>query len=182
MRNNVKSWRVWLAASLGAASLLPAATAWAAAIEKTPSLVMEVFLGDKPVGETELRIMSGKEASHYSIQAHLQDKVAKVWRTFTERAYLPVGPKGEITQYDRWIDVTGATSQAKLFNNAGQWRVAFTDSAVDGKKPKPKVSDVQVKVPFVVSFALTVMVAVPAATAVTRPEALTVATPGKSEE
>ena len=53
MRNNVKSWRVWLAASLGAASLLPAATAWAAAIEKTPSLVMEVFLGDKPVGETE---------------------------------------------------------------------------------------------------------------------------------
>jgi len=149
MATNVSLWRIWFAACCSAVALAPT-TAWAAAVEKAPSLVMDVFLGDKPVGSTELRIMSGKEASHYSIQAHLQDKVAKVWRSFTERAYLPFGPKGEITQYDRWIDVTGATSQAKLFNNAGQWRVAFTDSAVDGKKPKPKVADVQLKAPFVV--------------------------------
>ena len=139
-----------VACSVAVLALLPSASAWANAIPKTPSLIMDVFLGDKAVGSCELRIMSGKESSHYSIEAKLQDKVAKVWRSFTERAYFPIGLAGEITQYDRWIDVTGATSQAKLFNNAGQWRVAFTEAAVDGKKPKPKVSDVSVKVPFVV--------------------------------
>jgi hypothetical protein len=117
---------------------------------KPATAELQVFLGDKPVGTEALRVTTTKEGTYYSTQAHLQDKVNKLWRSFTERGYLPIGPKGELTGYDRWIDVTGATGTTKLFNFNGQWRIAVTEAAIDGKKPKPKVVDVKLKVPFVV--------------------------------
>jgi hypothetical protein len=117
---------------------------------KPATAELQVFLADKPVGTEALRVTTTKEGTYYSTQAQLQDKVNQVWRSFTERGYLPIGPKGEMTGYDRWIDVTGATGKTKLFNFNGQWRIAVTEAAIDGKKPKPKVVDVKLKVPFVV--------------------------------
>jgi hypothetical protein len=132
------------------ATLLVAGPALAAADKLKPYIELQVFLGDKPVGTETLRRLVAKEASYYSTHSSLQDKVNKVWRSFTERSHLPLDAKGEITQYDRWIDVTGATSSAKLFNFNGQWRIATTEAAIDGKKPKPRVTDVKLKAPFVV--------------------------------
>lgn len=121
-----------------------------AAPPKPATAELQVFLADKPVGTEALRVTTTKEGTYYSTQAQLQDKVNKVWRSFTERSFLPIGPKGELTGYDRWIDVTGATGTTKLFNFNGQWRIAVTEAAVEGKKPKPKVTDVKLKPPFVV--------------------------------
>ena len=132
-----------------AALLLPTAGLAAPPIAK-PTLELQVFRADKAVGTELVREQATKEATYWSSSAQLQDKVNKVWRSFTERGHIPLGPKGEFDQYDRWIDVTGATSQAKLFQFNGQWRISFMDSAIDGKKPKPKVVDVKVKAPFIV--------------------------------
>jgi hypothetical protein len=52
---------------------------------------------------------------------------------------------GDVVKFDRWIDVTGATSQAKLFLYEGTWKVAFYEAGA-----KPKVIPVAVKQPLVV--------------------------------
>lgn len=122
----------------------------AAAALKAQTLELVVFLHDKPVGTEVMRTTQGQEGVYYSTEATLQDKVRKVWRSFKQRAHLQMTLKGEVTSYDRWIDVTGATSQTKLFQFEGKWRVAVTEAAFEGKKPKPKVTEVQAQRPLVV--------------------------------
>ncbi|MSP90962.1 MAG: hypothetical protein EXR79_04030 [Myxococcales bacterium] len=142
------SFRLALAATCG---LLTATTAHAKPAQPKPEAhEWKVSLHDKPVGTETLRIQRGAQGLYYSTQASLQDKVQKVWRSFAQRAHLPLSLRGEVTQYDRWIDVTGATSSTKLFQFQGQWRVATQDAAEDGKKPKPRVQDIKLTPPFVV--------------------------------
>lgn len=130
---------------------LPAIASPAAAAEPKPeSTEFRVFRGDKDVGKEVLRKQTGKEGVYFSIHASLQDKVTKVWRTFTQRAHLPLLLNGEFTRYDRWIDVTGATSEAKLIQFQGGWRVVTREAAKDGVLPKPKVTEVKVAKPLVV--------------------------------
>ena len=117
---------------------------------KPESHEYKLTLHDKPVGTETLRIQRGAQGLYYSTQASLQDKVKKVWRSFAQRAHLPLSLHGDVTQYDRWIDVTGATSSAKLFQFQGQWRIATQEAADDGKKPKPRVQDVKLTAPFIV--------------------------------
>ncbi len=139
-------------AALAAASFLVlplAARAQAPEVIK-PRLELQVFLNDKPVGTESLRSAKGAEANYFSTEAQLQDKVAKVWRGFKQRTHLQLTPGGEVQSFDRWIDVTGATQGTKLFNFNGQWRIAVTEAAVEGKKPKPKVTDVKASQPLVV--------------------------------
>lgn len=112
---------------------------------------LQVFLGDKPVGTETFRSTKGAEAHFHAGEAQLQDKIGKkAWKTFKQRYALQVNLEGKVTQYDRWIDVFGATQQLKLFNYQGQWRISVVDAAVEGKKPKPKVSDVAGGAPLIV--------------------------------
>ncbi|MBM4342292.1 MAG: hypothetical protein FJ100_02820 [Deltaproteobacteria bacterium] len=115
-----------------------------------PRLELQVFLLDKAVGTEILRGAKGAEANYFSTEANLQDKVAKVWRGFKQRTHLQLTPAGEVQSFDRWIDVTGATQGTKLFQFNGQWRIAVTEAAFEGKKPKPKVTDVKATQPLVV--------------------------------
>ncbi len=112
---------------------------------------LQVFLGDKAVGTEVFRSTKGTEAHFHAGEAQLQDKVGKkAWKAFKQRYALQVGLDGKVIQYDRWIDVTGATQQLKLFNYQGQWRISVVEAAFEGKKPKPKVSDVAGGAPLVV--------------------------------
>lgn len=112
---------------------------------------LQVFLGDKPVGGEMLRSTKGAEAHFHAGEGQLQDKIGKkAWKAFKQRWALQLGLDGAVTQYDRWIDVTGATQQVKLFNYQGQWKISVVDAAFEGKKPKPKVSDVAGGQPLVV--------------------------------
>jgi hypothetical protein len=112
---------------------------------------LQVFLGDKPVGGEMLRSTKGGEAHFHAGEGQLQDKIGKkAWKAFKQRWALQLGLDGAVTQYDRWIDVTGATQQVKLFNYQGQWKISVVDAAFEGKKPKPKVSDIAGGQPLVV--------------------------------
>lgn len=112
---------------------------------------LQVFLGDKAVGTETFRSTKGTEAHFHAGEAQLQDKIGKkAWKNFKQRYALQVTLDGKVTQYDRWIDVFGATQQLKLFNYQGQWRISVVDAAVEGKKPKPKVSDVAGGTPLIV--------------------------------
>ena len=131
--------------------LFAALPAWAQQVQEVkPSLELQVFLHDKLVGSETLRSTKCADALCYSTVAQLQDKVNKVWRSFKQRSHLQLTPQGEVSQFDRWIDVTGATQSTKLFNFNGQWRIAVTEAAFEGKKAKPKVSDVKATQPLVV--------------------------------
>ena len=128
---------------------------WAATGQAEPSvkpaLELQVFLGDKLVGDEVLRRTPGKDVSYWSTQANLQDKVAKVWRAFKQRTHLQLDGRGEIVEYDRWIDVTGATTQDKLFQFQGKWKTSHQDPVnEEGKKPKPVVKEIPLAPPFVV--------------------------------
>lgn len=139
------------AALIGLALLAVPGGASAADEPKAKGVELAVFLGDKPVGSEVFRQAKGTEANFFSSEAELQDKVGKAgWRSFKQRAALQTSPSGDVQQYDRWIVVVGATQQSKLFNFGGQWRISVADAAVDGKKPKPKVTDVKVAAPFIV--------------------------------
>lgn len=112
---------------------------------------LQVFLGDKAVGAETLRATKGAEAHFHAGEGQLQDKIGKkAWKAFKQRWALQLGLDGAVTQYDRWIDVTGATQQVKLFNYQGQWKISTVDAAFEGKKPKPKVKDVAAGQPLVV--------------------------------
>lgn len=126
-------------------------TACAAPLVETvkATLILQVFLNDKAVGTETLRTKTGTEGHYWSTEAQLQDKVNKVWRAFKQRAHLQLTPAGEVQSFDRWIDVTGATQSTKLFNFNGQWRIAVTEAAFEGKKAKPKVTDVKASQPLV---------------------------------
>ncbi len=140
-----------LLALAGAAVFIapPVARAQAPEVVK-PRLELQVFLNDKAVGTETLRSAKGAEANYFSTEAQLQDKVAKSWKGFKQRTHLQLTPTGEVQSFDRWIDVTGATQSTKLFNFNGQWRIAVTEAAFEGKKPKPKVTDVKASQPLVV--------------------------------
>lgn len=130
---------------------LPSVSAWAGDGDKPKSVELQVFLGDKPVGKEVYRTSKGTEANFFTTEAQLQDKIAKKqWKSFKQRAALQTSVSGDAQQYDRWIDVTGATQQTKLFNFNGQWRISVVDAAVDGKRPKPKLTDIKASVPLVV--------------------------------
>lgn len=109
-------------------------------------LELTVSLNDKKVGNESLRKSLGKEGTFYSTEAQLQDKVKKVWRSFKQRAFLNLDPKGEVLGYDRWIDVVGTTIKTKVYNFNGQWKI----SIIDEEGGKPKVLDLKVKQPLVI--------------------------------
>ncbi len=133
------------------ALLLPAALAQGQQLQVLkPRFELQVLLHNKPVGTEVLRSAKGAEANYYSSEAKLKDKVNKVWREFKQRSHLQLTIAGEVSQFDRWVDVTGATQGTKLFNLGGQWRIAVTEPAFEGKKPKPKVTDITAAQPLVV--------------------------------
>lgn len=143
MKWTVRGWMF----SVGALSALSALAEPAV----KPTLELQVFLGDKAVGSEVLRRTPGKDVSYWSTEASLQDKVAKVWRAFKQRTHLQLDARGELVEYDRWIDVTGATTQDKLFQFQGKWRISHQEPVNEqGKKPKPVVKELPVAPPFVV--------------------------------
>lgn len=148
--------RVWHTGMRQAVALLTVAVATPALasaqeIKAVKGQELVVFLNDKSVGTEAFRSTKGTEAHFHAGEAQLQDKIGKnAWKTFKQRYALQVGLDGKVMQYDRWIDVTGATQQLKLFNYQGQWRISVAAAAVEGKKPKPKVSDVAGGTPLVV--------------------------------
>lgn len=113
---------------------------------KAEELELVVSLNDKKVGSEVLRTQSGQEGRHDSIEANLQDKVQKVWKQFQQRATLERETDGTVKSYRRAIYVKGATILTNLFNYNGGWRVGAQADAGS----KPKVTDVKVKMPFVV--------------------------------
>lgn len=115
-----------------------------------PRFELQVLLNNKPAGTEILRSAKGAEANYYSSEAKLKDKVNKVWREFKQRSHVQLTTAGEVSSYDRWIDVSGATQGTKLFNLEGKWRIAVTEPAFEGKKPKPKITDVKAAQPLVV--------------------------------
>lgn len=129
---------------LAAAIFAPAAIA-APEAAKADALKLKILHKEKPAGTSTLRTLAGKEGLYYAIEADLEGKVGKTVRTFAQRAHLALNLQGEVVKFDRWVDVTGATTQAKLFQYEGAWKVALP---TDG--PKPRVVPVQVKQPFVV--------------------------------
>jgi hypothetical protein len=132
-------------------TVLSASAVGAPVTPKPETSEFKLFHGDKGVGKETLRIQKGASGTYYSTQANVQDKVGKVWRAFVQRTLLPLQLDGAVQQYDRWIDVTGATLGTKLFQFQGFWRIAEQEPAEDGKKPKPKLAEVKgLQPPFVV--------------------------------
>ncbi len=140
-----------LFAPLALAALVAGAASSLADEVKPKGVELLVFLGDKSVGTEVYRSSKGTEAHFFSTEAQLQDNVGKgAWKAFKQRAAVQTAPDGPLQQYDRWIDVTGATQQSKLFNFQGKWKISVADAAVEGKRPKPKVTDVKAASPVVV--------------------------------
>ncbi len=139
--------------------LLPASLAFGAPAAKPEALELQVSLNDKKVGTETLRTQSGQEGRYDSLEASLQDKVNKVWKSFQQRATLDSQADGTIKSYRRGIYVTGATINTNLFSYNGGWRVGAQADAGS----KPKVTDLKLKPPFVVlderSVALVVLAA-----------------------
>jgi hypothetical protein len=129
---------------LSIALMLP--TAVSAAEGKGKLLELQVFLGDKAVGTEALRTTKGEESTLYASEAQLKDKVAgEGWKSFRQRAVTVLTPAGDLSGYDRWIDLAGATQQLKLFQFNGQWRIVVSDPVVNGKKPKPRLTELKTK-------------------------------------
>ncbi len=126
---------------------------------KPEALELQVSLNDKKVGTETLRTQSGQEGRYDSLEASLQDKVAKAWKSFQQRATLDSQADGTIKSYRRGIYVTGATITTNLFNYNGGWRVAAQADSTS----KPKVSELKLKAPFVVLDARSVALVVLAA-------------------
>ncbi len=135
------------------------ALAHAAPVAKPEALELTVSLNDKKVGIETLRTQSGQEGRYDSLDASLQDKVNKAWKSFQQRATLDSQADGTIKSYRRGIYVTGATINTNLFSYNGGWRIGAQADAGG----KPKVTDVKLKAPFVVlderSVALVVLAA-----------------------
>lgn len=113
---------------------------------KPAELELQVSLNDKKVGSETLRTQSGQEGRYDALEASLQDKVGKAWKSFQQRAQLETLPDGAIKGYRRSIYVTGATINTNLFNYNGGWRIGAQAEA----GAKPKVTDLKLKAPFVV--------------------------------
>ena len=128
------------------AALLVAVPGAAAPAAKAEELELQVSLNDKRVGTETLRTQSGQEGRYDSIDATLQDKVAKVWKAFQQRAALDREANGTMKGYRRGVYVKGATISTNLFAYNGNWRVGAQAEA----GAKPKVTDVKIKAPFVV--------------------------------
>lgn len=127
--------------------LLPVSVALAGPPPPKPvELELQVSLNDKKVGTETLRTQSGVEAHYDAMEATLQDKVAKVWKSFQQRAQLESQADGAIKSYRRSIYVTGATITTNLFNYNGGWRIGAQADAAS----KPKVTELKLKAPFVV--------------------------------
>ncbi len=141
------------------AGLFPHALAIGAPAPKPDALELHVSLNDKKVGTETLRTQSGQEGRYDSLEAALQDKVNKVWKSFQQRATLDSQADGTIKSYRRGIYVTGATINTNLFAYNGGWRIGAQADAGG----KPKVTDLKLKAPFVVlderSVALVVLAA-----------------------
>ena len=129
-----------------ACGLLLTTAAYAGPAAKVEALELQVSLDEKKVGTEALRTQSGQEGRYDSLEATLQDKVNKVWKTFVQRATLDSQADGTIKSYRRGIYVTGATINTNLFNINGAWKVGAQADAGG----KSKVTDVKLKPPFVV--------------------------------
>ena len=116
------------------AMVLLALPATAAPAAKAEELELQVSLNDKKVGTETLRTQSGQEGRYDSIDATLQDKVAKVWKAFQQRAALDREANGTMKGYRRGVYVKGATISTNLFAYNGNWRVGAQAEA--GSKPK----------------------------------------------
>ncbi len=144
---------------LVAFGLLAATTTLAVPAPKPEALELQVSLNDKKVGTETLRTQSGQEGRYDSLEASLQDKEQKVWKSFQQRATLDSQADGTIKSYRRGIYVTGATINTNLFSYNGGWRIGAQADAGS----KPKVTDLKLKAPFAVlderSVALVVLAA-----------------------
>lgn len=127
-------------------ALVPIANAWATPPAKAETLELQVALSDKRVGTETLRTQTGQEGRYDSIEATLQDKVQKVWKSFQQRAALDSQSDGTVKSYRRSIYVKGATIASNLFAYNGGWRIGAQADAGG----KPKVTDLRLKAPFVV--------------------------------
>lgn len=130
--------------TIATVSAMTASTAFAA--PKADELELQVSLGDKKVGTETLRTQAGQEGRYDSIDANLQDKVAKMWKAFQQRAALDREANGTVKGYRRGVYVKGATISTTLFAYPGGWRVGAQADA----GAKPKVTDVKLSQPFVV--------------------------------
>lgn len=127
-------------------ALAPDRLAHAVPAPKLETLELQVSLNDKKVGTETLRTQLGQAGRYDSLDAALQDKVQKVWKSFHQRAQLESQTDGAIKSYRRGIYVTGATISTNLFTIDGAWHVASQAEAGS----KPKVSNLTLKAPFVV--------------------------------
>ena len=112
---------------LAAAIFAPAAIA-APEAAKADALTLKILHKEKPAVTSTLRTLAGKEGLYYAIEADLEGKVGKTVRTFAQRAHLALNLQGEVVKFDRWVDVTGATTQAKRFQYEGAWKVALAQT------------------------------------------------------
>ena len=91
---------------------------------KPPLLELEVRRGKVRLGTEVLRSQRFEKISNYSTIAKLRDK----GRRFTQRTHTKFDQADKIIQYNRWVDVKGASTREIVFAVADVWKLRSGDT------------------------------------------------------
>lgn len=113
-----------LALVFAAGPLLVAAQAEAKSKRAPPLLELEVFKGKEKIGVEVLRKVSFEKIVNFSTIA----KVREGGRRFTQRTHTKLDHKHRVLQYNRWMDVKGASTRDIVFKIKDAWKLRSGDT------------------------------------------------------
>ncbi len=101
-----------------------------------PLLELEVRRGKTKLGTEALRKKVFEKIVNYSTTAKLRDK----GRRFKQRTHTKLDHQDHVVQYNRWVDVKGASTRAIVFQVKGAWKLRTGDTTQGGFKLKELVA------------------------------------------
>jgi len=130
-----------LLAPLCAGLLLVPDSAEARRKRKPPLLQLEVRRGKIKLGTESLRTKAFEKIVNFSTTAKLRDK----GRRFTQRTHTKFDRQDKVIQYNRWVDVKGASTRVIVFPVKDSWKLRSGDT-ISGRF---KLTDLKVESPVV---------------------------------
>ncbi len=91
---------------------------------KPPLLELDVRRGKVRLGREELRTKLFEKIVNFSTKAKLRDK----GRKFTQRTHTKLDHQDKVVQYNRWVDVKGASTRVIVFPFKDTWKMRTGDT------------------------------------------------------
>lgn len=131
-----------LALAVALAAVLTSPPAYAGKKKADPPLLeLEVRHGKQKLGVEILRKRTFEKIVNYSTIAKIQED----GRRFTQRTHTKLDIEDRVQQYNRWLDVKGASTRDIVFEVAGAWKLRTGDTT----SGKFAITELSVKSPIV---------------------------------